>query len=200
MNITDIRKIIKISKKNKTILILLIIFSLLKVIQLTTNKEKIKEINSITTINNNQYISELYNAKVIKVMDGDTIEIQFLSNKPSFCQEKEKIRLIGINTPELNIHNNKPSEYYAKEAAFFTKNELYNKNIQLEIDDTSQIRDKYNRLIAYVWIDGFLFNKILVETGNAKYYPNFKFNQNRMKLFEKAQEYAKQNKKGIWSK
>lgn len=135
--------------------------------------------------------------KVIKVIDGDTIEVNFL-NKPIGWNNTEIIRLIGINTPELNIKKDKPMEYFAQEAYEFTDRELYQQYVDIQLDNISSERDKYERIIAYVWIDGHLFNQLLVERGFAFYYNNFSFNSKMMNLFNNAEKYAKINKLGMW--
>ena len=70
---------------------------------------------------------------VKRVIDGDTI---LLSNG-------ERVRLIGVDTPETK-HPSKPVEYYGKEATAFTKKMVEGKFVRLEYD--WQERDKYGRL------------------------------------------------------
>jgi micrococcal nuclease len=81
-----------------------------------------------------------------RVVDGDTI---ILSNG-------EKVRLIGVDTPET-VRPNTPVEYYGKEASAFTKKMVEGKPVRLEYD--WQQRDKYGRLLAYVYLmDGTFIN------------------------------------------
>lgn len=152
---------------------------------------------SIFPVNDKSESYYKYSAKCIRVVDGDTIEVLF-TGKNKYSDNKEKIRFIGVNTPEMNKNNNKKPEYWAKEATEFTRKELEGHNIELSFDDISSTKDKYDRLLCYVWIDDYLFNKILIESGNARYYSNFKFNNKYMKLFSQAEEYAKNNKMGMW--
>ena len=80
----------------------------------------------------------------IRVVDGDTI---ILSNG-------ERVRLIGVDTPETK-HPNKPVQYFGKEASAFTKRMVEGKEVTLEYGQ--QQRDKYGRLLAYVYLmDGTL--------------------------------------------
>lgn len=137
-------------------------------------------------------------ARCLRAIDGDTIEVIFIGEE-KLSDKKEKIRLIGINTPELNLNKNEEAEYWAEQAADFTKEELEGKNIELSFDDISAKKDKYGRYLCYVWIDGYLFNKILIESGNAYYYPDFNFNEKYMKLFEKAEQYARNEREGMWN-
>lgn len=124
---------------------------------------------------------------VTRVIDGDTIEINYNS-------ETEKIRMIGIDTPET-VKPNTPVQPFGKDASDFTKSMLLNNYISLEFDESE--RDKYNRLLAYVYIDGKMFNKILLEEGLACVYtfpPNVKY----VKDFIAIESKAKSNKIGIW--
>lgn len=143
--------------------------------------------------------NKTYDAIVTKVIDGDTIKIRFVGTIPEECSAEETIRLIGVNTPELNIHKKKEKEYYATEAADFTSKCLSGRSVKLRFDTVSSRRDKYQRLIAYVYHEDYLFNKILIEQGYGNYYPNFKFEDYYMNLFRGAEFYAKTNHKGKWS-
>ena len=86
-----------------------------------------------------------------RVVDGDTI---ILSNG-------EKVRLIGVDTPET-VRPNTPVEYYGKEASAFTKKMVEGKDVKLEYD--WQQRDKYGRLLAYVYLmDGTFLNAWMLQ-------------------------------------
>lgn len=87
---------------------------------------------------------------VDRIIDGDTIE----SNKTS-------IRLLGINTPERG-------ELYYEEAKVFLENEILNKTINLKYG--KERYDKYQRVLAYVFLDNVNINLKLVENGYASYY------------------------------
>src|SRR3990172_3236320 len=97
---------------------------------------------------------------VLRIADGDTFVCRFPDWKD------EKIRLIGVNTPETS-HQKKGVEYYGKKAKEFTKNTLSGKRVKLELD--MQPRDRYGRLLAYVYLeDGTFFNALLVQEGYAQ--------------------------------
>lgn len=132
------------------------------------------------------YKKDLY---VTKVVDGDTIE---LSNG-------EKVRYIGIDTPELRERNGSEWVYnprpYAEEAKDFNGSLVEGKEIKLEFD--AQKRDKYNRLLAYVYIDGDMVNLEIIKKGYAMIYtypPNVKYAGE----FAKAQQDARENDRGLW--
>ncbi|MHB8157367.1 MAG: thermonuclease family protein [Desulfocucumaceae bacterium] len=82
-------------------------------------------------------------ARVSKVIDGDTIEV-IIGGKA------ERVRLIGVDTPETH-HPRKPVEPYGIEAENFTRSRLSGAVVYLEKDISE--RDKYGRLLAYVWVD-----------------------------------------------
>ena len=98
-----------------------------------------------------------------RVVDGDTI---ILSNG-------EKVRLIGVDTPET-VRPNTPVEYYGKEASAFTKKMVEGQPVKLEYD--LQQRDKYGRLLAYVYLmDGTFLNAEIIKQGYGHAYARFPF-------------------------
>ena len=127
-----------------------------------------------------------YNFKVVYIYDGDTVK---LSNG-------EKVRYIGIDTPEMN-YNNPPAEYFAQEAKEYNAKLVLGKKVKLEFDAVK--RDKYGRLLAYVYIDGKHISQDMIERGFAKVLmipPNLKFAD----YFLTLQNLAKEEKRGIWAK
>ena len=124
---------------------------------------------------------------VTRIVDGDTIEINYNSTT-------EKVRMIGIDTPET-VKPNTEVQPYGKEASAFTKSMLLNKYVSLEFDE--QERDKYNRLLAYVYIDDVMYNKTLLEKGLAHvatFPPNIKYVED----FIQIEAQAKSDKIGLW--
>ena len=186
-------KKIYLTTKGRYMLILSIIFVLIQALIKCQNKQALKELAE------KPEWKKTYMTKVLKVIDGDTAEIMFINEAPENCNTTEKVRFIGIDTPELNLHNDKPREYYSEEAFAFTTKELLNQYVSFQFDKYSDKKDKYGRLIGYIWVDDFLFNQILIERGFAKYYSNFQFDPKYMKLFEAAENYARTNKIGMWN-
>ena len=109
-----------------------------------------------------------------RVVDGDTIVV-LMDGK------KEKVRMIGIDTPE-SVHPDKSTNTpMGKIASKYTKDHLEGQYVRLETD--VQERDKYGRILAYVYLDDKMFNKTLLEEGlanlmtippNVKYVDEFK--------------------------
>ena len=132
------------------------------------------------------------NAKKIKVeldncIDGDTISIK--SN-----EIYTKVRFLAIDAPEID-----KEEPYSLEAKDYLCELIKNgKNIYLEYDKKSDKVDKYDRTLAWVWIDDTLLQTELVKNGYAKVaylYDEYKY-ASELRKFE---EYAKDNKLNIWS-
>lgn len=126
---------------------------------------------------------------VTRVVDGDTIKINYNS-------KEESVRLIGIDTPE-SVHPDASRNVFNGEiASNYTKTLLEGKDIELEFD--TQKRDRYGRLLAYVYIDGTMVNRLLLKEGYAQvstYPPNVKY----VDEFTKIQKSARENSKGLWS-
>ncbi|MFH1846438.1 MAG: thermonuclease family protein [Candidatus Omnitrophota bacterium] len=126
---------------------------------------------------------------VKNVIDGDTIE---LSNG-------KRVRYIGINTPETRkrvgdswVYDPQP---YAVEATIANKGFVEQKNVLLEFD--VQKEDKYNRWLAYVYIDDKMVNEELLSQGYGKVLvipPNTKYYD----LFKSAEREARQFRRGIF--
>ena len=125
-----------------------------------------------------------YNTKVVKVLDGDTM---ILSNG-------EKVRLIGVDTPEV-AHPLKSVQYFGKEASSFTKKMVEGKKVRLEFD--WQRRDRYNRLLAYVYLeDGTFVNAEIIKQGYGFAYTRFPFNY--LEEFRRYQREAREKNRGLW--
>lgn len=118
-------------------------------------------------------------AIVTYVVDGDTIEVD----------GEERIRYLGINTPE----SGRP---YFTEATNENKKLVDGKEIKLELD--VQTKDKYGRTLAYVWVGETMVNLELVCRGYANVYtfpPNVKYKD----LFLEAEREAREAQRGLWA-
>jgi micrococcal nuclease len=127
------------------------------------------------------------NAFVTRVIDGDTIEVRFEGDIID-------VRLIGIDTPET-VAPDEPVTCYGPEASKFTTSRLDGRRVKLEFD--IERIDRYGRTLAYVWIEGELFNETLVAQGYAQvttYPPNVKY----VERFIEAQREARTAERGFW--
>lgn len=124
-----------------------------------------------------------------RVVDGDTIIV-------NIDGKKERVRLIGVDTPETK-HPKKPVQYFGKEASAFTKSMVEGKKVRLEYD--FQKRDKYNRLLAYVYLkDGTFLNAEIIKQGYGFAYVRYPFKY--LDDFRAYEKKARRNKSGLWSK
>jgi micrococcal nuclease len=126
---------------------------------------------------------------VTRFVDGDTIEVD-MDNRT------EKIRMIGIDTPETHKPN-APVQCYGVAAAAYTKNLIGTQKIRLQSDPQSTNRDRYNRLLRYVYMaDGRLVEEELIKNGYGFAYTQFPFTKSAD--FVAAQRQAQHANKGLW--
>lgn len=127
---------------------------------------------------------------VVNVVDGDTIKIQNGS-------EIETVRLIGVDTPET-VHPSKPVECYGKEAARFLENLVKDKQVYVELDKSQGERDRYGRLLAYIFLlDKVLLNQLIISEGYGFEYTHntpYKYQED----FKKAEQSATASQRGLW--
>ena len=135
--------------------------------------------------------------RVLWVYDGDTLKIENVG----------KVRLIGIDTPETK--NSSRDRFYlkkypittkrlrkiAKQAKYYNIHNIKNQRVHLELDRVH--RDKYDRLLAYVYLpDGRMLNRILLQKGLASVFRRYDFLYK--KDFLKVEKKAQKNRLGLW--
>jgi endonuclease YncB( thermonuclease family) len=129
-------------------------------------------------------------AKVQRVSDGDTF-VAVVKGR------RERIRVIGVDTPE-SVDPGRPDEPYGKEASDFAKRHLDGETVRLAGD--AEPRDRYGRLLAYVWLrDGTFWNALLVAEGYAQQLtipPNVTYAD----LFRRLVAEARRSDRGLWAK
>ena len=121
---------------------------------------------------------------VVRVIDGDTIEIE----------GGKKVRYIGIDTPET-VDPRKPVQCFGVEASNKNKELVSGKRVRLEKDVSET--DQYGRLLRYVYVGDTFVNLELVKQGYAyasSYPPDVKYQSQ----FTDAQRVAKEQNKGLW--
>ncbi len=136
---------------------------------------------------------------VSRVVDGDTLKLE----------SGEKVRLIGIDTPEMHESNKlyrdsqrtgqdtSAIQKLGQRAYEFTKKLVEGKRVSLEFDVEKY--DKYNRLLAYAYInkEGTFVNAEIIKQGYASLMsipPNVKYADLFLKLYQE----ARKNKRGLW--
>jgi len=127
---------------------------------------------------------------VAHFVDGDTIAVNMNG-------QMEKVRLIGVDTPETHKPNT-PVQCYGPAAAAFTKNTIGRSPVRLVADPLSTDRDRYDRLLRYVYLpDGTDLNEKLIQNGYGFYYPYFPFTKSEQ--FAAAQKSAQAGNRGLWA-
>jgi micrococcal nuclease len=99
-----------------------------------------------------------------------------------------------MDTPETK-HLRKPVQPFGKEASAFTKQLVEGKEVWLEFD--MQRRDKYRRLLAYIYIGGTMLNAEVVRQGYAQV-ATFPLNVKYQEMFLRLQREAREAKRGLW--
>jgi endonuclease YncB( thermonuclease family) len=130
--------------------------------------------------------------RVVRVIDGDTLDIDL----PDGNRPCTRIRLWGVDTPET-VRPEHPVEHYGPEASAFTKKAALKKQVRLELLP-HRTRDKYHRLLAYVFLpNGTLLNRELITTGHG--YADSRFDHPKKREFLQLQAAARRDKQGLWT-
>jgi len=121
----------------------------------------------------------------VKVVDGDTIDIWTGA-------KVERVRLIGVDTPETKDPR-RNVQYFGKKAYKFTTKLVRGETLRLERHG----KDGYGRTLAYVYLpDGECINEIIIAKGYGFAYT--KFSYARMKQYKRLEKTARKTKKGLW--
>ncbi|ARJ40332.1 hypothetical protein SporoP8_01485 [Sporosarcina ureae] len=128
--------------------------------------------------------------ELVKVIDGDTIKILYNG-------KEQNVRYLLIDTPETN-HPRLGKQPFGDEAKARNKELIESGTLEIEFDVGERF-DKYDRLLAYIYVDGKSLQKVLLSEGLARvayiYPPNTRY----VDSYEKTQAIAKEKKLGIWS-
>lgn len=128
--------------------------------------------------------------QVVAVEDGDTITVNMNG-------AHERVRFIGIDTPETQDPR-KPVQCFGRAASKFTKALIANNTVRLEADPLSSNRDRYDRLLRYVYLpDDRLVQAEVIREGYGFAYTSFPFTKSDE--FLKLQREARQQNRGLWN-
>jgi len=143
-------------------------------------------------------------ATVERVVDGDTLEI-------SLNGLKEKIRLIGVDTPESHQsakldrdaertgQDKQTIRALGKQATAFTQS-LAPPGTTIRLEHGQEARDRYGRVLAFVWLpDGTMLNEQIICQGFGNAYTRFPFKQEYMDRFRACEQEARAAKRGLWA-
>lgn len=145
-----------------------------------------------------------FRVTVVRIVDGDTVEVQFRDG------EVEDVRLLGVDTPEVHTETD-PVEWegipdstvgrehlsvWGDRASSFASSHLeIGETIRIVVDDETDRRGSYGRLLVYVFDDGVLFNLLLIEQGYARMYDS---SFSRRVEFADAEKLARDDDVGVW--
>lgn len=126
-------------------------------------------------------------ARVVQVVDGDTIRVDLNG-------EETPVRLIGIDTPEKDGPYT-DEECFGEQATRYTAEAIGGLDVELEFD--VERTDRFDRTLAYVWVDESLFNERILREGYAvlaTFPPNVRY----VDRFTAAQRQARDVRAGLW--
>ena len=153
------------------------------------NSEPNYDITETFEFGNTERIDE--NAyRVESVVDGDTIKINYNGSLTS-------VRIIGVDTPET-VDPRTTIECFGVEASDYLKQKIGGKTIRIAADTTQADRDKYNRLLRYIYLDGEDIGLSIIANGYGHEY-TYNTPYVHQTVYKKAQSEAESNNKGLWA-
>ncbi len=137
------------------------------------------------------WLSTLTFYPVVRGVDGDTIII-------SVDGVDERVRFIGVDTPET-VHPQRPVECFGKEASAFTTTLVTEAGeVAIEIDESQGERDRFGRLLGYVILpDGRNLNALIIYEGYGHEY-TYRTEYKYQAEFKLAEELAREAGRGLW--
>ena len=128
--------------------------------------------------------------EIVKVTDGDTVQVLIDG-------EKIKVRIIGIDTPEI-VSTTEPVQCFGQESSAYAEDLLGGSSVYLEYDESQGLLDKYDRTLAHVWMeDKTLYAAEAISNGFGREYTyaaDYKYKE----LYLDDQSKAKENSVGLW--
>lgn len=129
--------------------------------------------------------------QVLRVIDGDTFRL------PKENGVKQRVRLIGVNTPE-SVRPNFPVEYLGPESKEFLQKLIEGRTVTLEFEERKY--DRHKRILAFVFLDDIFVNAEIIRNGFSKVYKWHRFKQEYYEQFVKIEEEAREAGLGLWGK
>jgi micrococcal nuclease len=172
---------VKLTKRQKkTIVSLVLALLTLLVGFVTEHNSKVQQ--TLTPLSPGTY-------RITQFHDGDTISVEMDG-------QEEEVRFIGVDTPETQDPR-KAVQCFGHAASAFTKQLIGDKPVRLEADALSSNRDRYGRLLRYVYLpDGRLVQAEIIKEGYGFAYTSFPFTKSEE--FTTYQRQAREQTKGLW--
>ena len=128
---------------------------------------------------------------VTRVIDGDTLDV-----RPAAGGRETRVRLVGVDAPELHSRETGRADHWAAEARRYAESRAEGKPVTLRLEQT-ETRDRYRRLLAHVYLsDAQNLNLELVRDGQA--YADRRFAHSMRYQFERAENEARRARRGLW--
>jgi micrococcal nuclease len=124
--------------------------------------------------------------RVQRVVDGDTL----------LLTDGTRVRLLGVDTPETK-HPTLPPEPLGVEASEFTRQHVEGRAVTLQFD--RERRDRYHRVLAYVYLDDWMLNEELIRAGFSRAETRFPYSSAMKRRFRAAEKEARDNNRGLWA-
>jgi micrococcal nuclease len=124
-------------------------------------------------------------AFVQRAVDGDTL----------LLADQTRVRLLGVDTPETKRPHS-PVQPFGQEAHEFTRVHVEHRNVRLEFD--KERRDKYDRVLAYVYVDDWFLNEELIRAGLGRAITNHPYSEQMKRRFRAAEREARSERRGMW--
>jgi len=137
------------------------------------------------------------NATIVRVVDGDTVIVQIDESQlscPDTCTQPERLRIVGIDTPEIVKPGSKP-ECYGYESSQYASAILEpGTGVRLELQDE---RDRYDRLLGYLYIGDTDYGTEMIENGYA--YAYRAYDHDKQLEYLQIETQAREQGLGLWS-
>ncbi len=147
----------------------------------TELESTLSEQEQVNEVSEEESEKQINNTLVVSsITDGDTIKLD----------DNSIIRILGIDAPESNECYNKQSTDKAKEL-------LMDRQVRLEADETQDNKDRYDRLLRYVYYADKDFGAEMVKSGMAEAYRDYPVT--KLDEYISLENLAKENKLGMWS-
>jgi micrococcal nuclease len=126
--------------------------------------------------------------KVTRVYDGDTV-------KAEGCDVEIKVRLMGIDAPEISHKKNEPSQPYGQTAKDHLTDLVYSNMVDVK----GWGMDTYGRVLGVITLDGKNINLEMVKAGLAEVYKGKMRSDFNLMPYHAVEREARNFQKGMWS-
>jgi micrococcal nuclease len=127
--------------------------------------------------------------EIERVVDGDTL----------LLRNHQRVRLQGIDCPEIPHENHPETDAWAPEAVSFTQEFIRDAHHRVRLEADGEPRDHFDRWLAFVWDGDRLLNEELVRAGLARARLRYDYSQKKKDLLRAAQLDAQRAGRGIWA-